>query len=66
MTKLQYRGVSYDNAKHQPPASTPVEHAYRGLRYSSSLRHEPATIDPNREFHYRGHVYRLRDGATSA
>ena len=66
MTKLQYRGVSYDNAKHQPPASTPVEHAYRGLRYASSLRHEPAATNLNHEFHYRGHVYHHRDGAASA
>jgi hypothetical protein len=43
-----------------------VEHAYRGLRYASSLRHEPAATNLDREFHYRGHVYHHRDGAATA
>lgn len=57
MTRLQYRGVSYDNAQHEQPSSAPVEHTYRGLHFAGSLRHEAATVDPSREFHYRGHDY---------
>lgn len=57
MTRLQYRGVSYDNAQHPQPSTAPVDHAYRGQHYSSPLRHEAASVDSSRAFHYRGHVY---------
>jgi hypothetical protein len=57
MTRLQYRGISYDNSRHQQPPATPVEHIYRGHHYNSSLRHEAAPVDPALELHYRGHVY---------
>ena len=33
MSKLQYRGVSYDNASHEQPSPQPVDHAYRGHSY---------------------------------
>ncbi|MFM2158028.1 MAG: hypothetical protein RLZZ124_502 [Cyanobacteriota bacterium] len=60
MTRLQYRGVSYDNAQHEQPSATPVDHAYRGLHYSASLRHEAAPVDTGLELHYRGQVYHHR------
>lgn len=60
MTKLQYRGVSYDNATHEQPSSQPVDHAYRGQHYDAALRHEAAKVDVDAEFHYRGHVYHHR------
>ena len=33
MTKLQYRGVGYDNAQHEQLSNEPVDHAYRGQHY---------------------------------
>ena len=60
MTKLQYRGVSYDNAQHEQPSTTPVDHAYRGQHYSAALRHEAADVDTDAELHYRGSVYHHR------
>jgi hypothetical protein len=51
MTKLQYRGVSYDNATHEHLDSTPVEHIYRGQHFEAPL---------SQELHYRGHVYHQR------
>lgn len=60
MTKLQYRGVSYDNTTHEQPSAQPVDHAYRGQHYDASLRHEAADVDVDTEFHYRGHVYHHR------
>jgi hypothetical protein len=57
MTKLQYRGVSYDNATHEQLSSTPVEHTYRGQHFEAPLSHDPAPVDPAQELHYRGHVY---------
>jgi hypothetical protein len=60
MTKLQYRGVSYDNATHEAPSTQPVDHAYRGQHYDAPLRHEPADVDVETEFHYRGNVYHHR------
>ena len=64
MTRLQYRGVSYDSAQHEQPSPSPVDHAYRGLHYSSALRHEAAAADPGRSFHYRGHEYHHNADAT--
>jgi len=57
MTRLQYRGVSYDNNLHQPPSAAPVDHIYRGQHYSAALLHEAAKVDSTRSFHYRGHEY---------
>lgn len=65
MSKLQYRGVSYDSSRHEQPAAQAVEHAYRGQHYSAPLRHEAADVDPAVEFHYRGHTYH-HDRATAA
>lgn len=63
MSRLQYRGVSYDNARHEQPSAAPVDHAYRGLHFSSALRHEAVSVDSSRAFHYRGHVYHHQAGA---
>lgn len=63
MTRLLYRGVSYDNSRHQPLPSTPVEHIYRGHHFSAPLRHEAAPVDPALELHYRGHLYHHPDAA---
>lgn len=60
MTKLRYRGVSYDNAQHEQPAATPVDHAYRGHHYNASLRHEAADVHTGVELHYRGTIYQHR------
>ena len=61
MTRLLYRGVSYDNSRHEPLSATPVDHVYRGHHYSLALRHEPAELDPDLELHYRGHAYHHED-----
>ncbi len=60
MTKLQYRGVSYDNASHEQPSSQPVEHSYRGQHFEAPLRHEAADVDADVELQYRGHAYHHR------
>jgi len=57
MTRLLYRGVSYDNSRHQQRPDAPVEHIYRGYHYNAPLRHQPAPVDPDLELHYRGHIY---------
>jgi hypothetical protein len=57
MSRLQYRGIRYDKLQRQQPSATPVDHAYRGLHFNSTLRHEAAAVDPDRTFHYRGHAY---------
>lgn len=57
MTRLLYRGISYDNARHELPSDAPVQHAYRGLHFDRALRHEPAAVDLVREFRYRGSSY---------
>ena len=57
MTRLLYRGVSYDNSRHQPLPATPVEHIYRGQHFSAPLRHQPAPVDPALALHYRGNDY---------
>jgi len=54
MSKLQYRGVSYDNATHEQPSPQPVDHAYRGQHYDAPLRHEPSLVDEARDLIYRG------------
>ena len=65
MTKLQYRGVSYDNATHEQPSPQPVDHAYRGHHYEAPLRHEAAPVDAEVELQYRGHVYHHRQAEAS-
>jgi hypothetical protein len=60
MSRLQYRGVAYDNVQRQQPSATPVDHAYRGLHFNRTLLHEAAAVDPDRAFHYRGHDYHHR------
>ncbi|MFZ9607194.1 MAG: DUF4278 domain-containing protein [Vulcanococcus sp.] len=60
MTKLQYRGVNYDNATHEQPSSQPVDHAYRGQHYEAPLRHDAAPVDESLELQYRGHAYHHR------
>lgn len=64
MTRLQYRGIRYDTVQPQQPSAIPVDHAYRGLHFNSSLLHEAAAVDPNRSFHYRGHEYHHQAEAT--
>ena len=66
MTRLQYRGVSYDTTTHQQPSAEPVDHAYRGQHYDAPLRHEAAAVDPALELHYRGHVYHHRQQEAAA
>lgn len=58
MSQLRYRGVSYDNSQHEQRPSAPIPHVYRGRPYEAPLRHDPAPADPDRELHYRGHLYR--------
>ncbi|MFM7086868.1 MAG: DUF4278 domain-containing protein [Cyanobium sp.] len=60
MTRLQYRGVAYDNSRHEQPSSAPVEHIYRGQHFEAPLCHEAAVPDTEVELHYRGHVYHHR------
>ena len=57
MTRLLYRGVSYDNSRHEQPSPAPVDHSYRGHHFHAPLRHEAAQFDPELELHYRGHSY---------
>lgn len=57
MPRLLYRGVSYDNSRHQSLPATPVEHIYRGQHFSAPLRHLAAPVDPDLELHYRGQAY---------
>ena len=66
MTKLQYRGVSYENAGHEQPNNTPVEHAYRGQHFDAPLRHEAAAVDPSVDLQYRGHHYHHRQAEAAA
>ena len=60
MTKLQYRGVSYDNAIHEQPSSQPVDRSYRGQHYDAPLRHQAAAVNTEVELQYRGHTYHQR------
>ena len=60
MTKLQYRGVSYDNAIHEQPRAQPVDHTYRGQHYDAPLRHQAAEFNTEVELQYRGHTYHQR------
>lgn len=57
MTRLLYRGISYDSSRHEQRSPSPVEHTYRGHHFTAPLRHEAASLDPALELHYRGHVY---------
>lgn len=57
MTKLQYRGVGYDNAQHEQLSSEPVDHAYRGQHYNAAPRHEAAPVNTDVELQYRGQHY---------
>ncbi len=57
MTKLQYRGVAYDNASHEQLPTTPVEHTYRGQHFEAPLSHDAAPVDTDVELQYRGHHY---------
>ena len=57
MTRLLYRGVSYDNSRHEQLPANPVAHIYRGHHYQASIRHEAASVNPELELHYRGHNY---------
>ena len=66
MTKLQYRGVVYDNATHEHPSSAPVEHVYRGQHFDAPLNHEAADVDVDVELHYRGHLYHHRAAEAAA
>ncbi len=66
MSKLQYRGISYETASHEQPAATPVQHAYRGQHFEASLRHEAASVDASVDLLYRGHHYRHRQAEAAA
>ena len=66
MTRLQYRGVAYDNASHDHPSANPVDHIYRGHHFQAPLNHEAAPVDPLQELHYRGQVYHHQAAAAAA
>ena len=66
MTKLHYRGVAYDNATHEHPSSTPVDHVYRGQHFDAALNHEAAAVDTEVELQYRGQVYHHRAAEAAA
>ena len=66
MSKLQYRGVTYDNATHEQPTSVPVEHAYRGQHFESPLRHEAASVDTAVDLQYRGQHYHHRQAEAAS
>ena len=57
MTRLLYRGISYDNSRHELRSPAPVDHIYRGHPYRAPLRHPAVPVDPALELHYRGHAY---------
>lgn len=57
---LVYRGVPYAATDHPAPPASPVEHVYRGVHYSESLRHTPGPVDETVELHYRGATYHHR------
>ena len=63
MQHCTYRGVSYAPAQDAQVSDAPVEHTYRGLQYSASLRHQAAAPDASVELHYRGSVYHHRQQA---
>lgn len=66
-TTLCYRGVAYDPAQRRPLESpAPVEHVYRGQRYTAPLAHAAAPLDPALELHYRGSVYHHRQAEAAA
>ena len=58
-----YRGVSYDPSQQAKASNAQVEHIYRGLHYSASLRHQAAAPNATVELHYRGSVYHHRQQA---
>ncbi|MFZ0409217.1 MAG: DUF4278 domain-containing protein [Cyanobium sp.] len=60
MTRLTYRGISYDNSRHEQRSAMPVEHTYRGHHFHAPLHHQAAGVDPELELHYRGHAYHYR------
>jgi hypothetical protein len=60
MTRLQYRGISYDNSQHEQASPTPVEHTYRGQHFEAPLQHDAAPVDSSVELHYRGYTYHHR------
>lgn len=66
MTKLQYRGVAYDNATHEHLSPAPVEHTYRGQHFEAPLSHEAASVDTEVELQYRGHHYRHQAAEAAA
>jgi hypothetical protein len=55
---LRYRGISYAPRGHQQLSAQPVEHVYRGHRYSTPLLRPAATASSRAELHYRGVTYR--------
>ena len=44
-------------------SNAPVEHTYRGLQYSTSLRHQAEAPNATVELNYRGSVYHHRQQA---
>lgn len=56
-SQLRYRGVSYDPRNHEQLSADPVEHIYRGRRYSAPPRHLAAPVNSQAELHYRGIAY---------
>jgi hypothetical protein len=54
---LLYRGVAYDHSHDKKPSGRPVEHIYRGNRYSTPLLHQADHSKDGLELHYRGSSY---------
>ena len=66
MTKLQFLGVSYDSSRREQPATTPVEHTYRGQQFEAPLRHEESPKAEVKTLYYRGRAYQRRVAEAAA
>ena len=66
MTKILYRGVSYDTVDHEATSNLPVEHTYRGQHYQAALHHDAASTSSDVELLYRGHAYHHRQQEAAA
>jgi hypothetical protein len=66
MTKLQFLGVSYDPTLREQPSNSPVEHTYRGQRFTAPLRHEQTSSADTTTLYYRGQAYQRRAAAAAA
>lgn len=63
MSQLLYRGLPYDRNIQDSRPSDALDHVYRGHHFLAPLQHRVPAVDPAREFHYRGHIYRHQQAA---